>query len=865
MMHTRIARLVTGLSQKIAIFTLAAIASFSASAAIDLIDSNGDALPIVVAAGSSEANTAAAEDLARIIDGITGQRPEIISGDDEPLPARAIWIGIQPAVEAVIAGSDLSFSKPEEILIIVGDSNILIAGRDRFDGDDQLEFGTANAVYTFIQRFLDVAWLWPGELGEAFEQRPNISLEAAELRFHPPFRSRVFRYPRNLTGAREVNRWWDVVQRGRGSLRMRFGHAWGDWWDLYHEDHPEWFALKPDGTRGPFPQPNRVKMCVSNPEIVGEWLRRVEQQFLDDPDLEIIGVTPNDGGGWCVCENCMAWDSPDGAPSDLYGQPYVALTDRYVRFWNKLAEALQNRFPDRNVGIATLAYSRYSAPPVDNAPRENITIGQVGHFPMTHNEQRYRQKAELLEWAELASSLYFRPNWFYWGGGIWGMPEVAMDETIEDFRFLAENRVFALDIDSAQMNYATLGPQLYVMAQFGYDPLADGAAIMDQYYRLGFGPAAETMKAYWQIFQDARRAMMENEEFATGSRFYRSASMARLYRDSYPPELFKRARTLLDTAEAQVADANPVFRERIDFVRYGLDYTEVMVDTIEAMAAIRRGGDSGNAQHALELSNKRLAIMAAAPPFALDQRRLLAQMARRGGHSILGPPSAEQLIADKRQTMVPQFIFGEPQWELAWEENFDGDSLGDDWNPIRGTWTTEDGWLKSGGGTIVSKRRFPGLQRIVFEVMTNLSATDFREGESATGSPSPSDISPLIHISDANTRNGYFMQFGGNYNTRSAVRRGNAVVYENHEARIIPEHLHTIIAELDGNHVRLIVDGDTILEFADPAPLIGPDHEQFGIYLYTAAKFKSIRVYSAEPTKIVNPDWDPNVHDPDFE
>ncbi len=849
------------------IWFVSVIVPVATLAGVDLVNADGEALPIIVAADSGEANEAAARDLARIIEGITSRRPEVIIAGGQPLPGRGIWVGLQPAVEGLLAGYDLEFRHPEEILIINDGVNLLIAGRDRFDGGEQTEFGTANAVYTFMQRWLDVAWIWPGSLGEAYGQRDEIRLPLVEYRFHPPFRSRVFRYPRGITHTADINRWWQVVQRGRGSLKMEGSHAWGDWWDRYHEAHPEWFALKPDGERGPFPRAGRVKMCVSNAEIVDEWLRRVEPRFVEDPSLEIIAVTPNDGGGWCVCPECMAWDSPDGAPTELYGQPYVALTDRYVRFWNRLAGALRERFPDRPVGITTLAYSRYSAPPVDNIPLDNIVIGQVGHFPLNPSADRERQKAELQAWGQLASALYFRPNYFYWAGGLWGMPEVAMDETIEDFRFLAENRVFALDIDSAQMNYATLGPQLYVMAQFGYDPYQDGREMMEQYYRLGFGPAARTIEAYWDIFQQARRAMMDDPEFTAGSRFYGSASMPLLYRQTYPPELFAEARRLLDTAEQEVSNVDPVYRERIEFLRSGLDYTEVMVDIIELMGKIRRqrSGTGELAAKALELHEKRLAVMENAPPFALDQRRLTAQMARRGGPAILGPPSPEQLGSGGSSQKAPQFIFAKPAWQLVFEDNFDGGDFSDNWIALTGSWSAEDGWLSTGGGTLVSKHRFPGLQRVEFEVVTDSAAQDFRGDGGETEGIRVSDLSPLLHINETGTRSGYFLQFGGSFNTRNALRKQGATLQEHRDAAIIPGQLHHLVAELDGSTVRLTVDGDPVLEFTDSSPLLGPDHEQVGIYFYTAAKIKSIRVYTAEPVKVVNPEWDPNVDDPDFE
>jgi len=73
--------------------------------------------------------------------------------------------------------------------------------------------------------------------------------------------------------------------------------------------------------------------------------------------------------------------------------------------------------------------------------------------------------------------MIYRPNLWYWCGGVWGFPEVAMTKTIEDFRFLAETRCIGVSVDTWRQNWATQGPQYYLMAALAYDPLQDGAAV----------------------------------------------------------------------------------------------------------------------------------------------------------------------------------------------------------------------------------------------------------------------------------------------------------------------------------------------------------------------------------------------------
>ena len=53
--------------------------------------------------------------------------------------------------------------------------------------------------------------------------------------------------------------------------------------------------------------------------------------------------------GHCICENCLAWDHPDGEPRVFHwknkAQQRPALSDRDVTFANKLADLLKQRYP----------------------------------------------------------------------------------------------------------------------------------------------------------------------------------------------------------------------------------------------------------------------------------------------------------------------------------------------------------------------------------------------------------------------------------------------------------------------------------------------------------------------------------------
>ena len=157
--------------------------------------------PIIVFKDAPPRTRAAAVTLAEYIEKTCGAKPVVIDGELATLPERAIWIGVQPVVKKLFPKLDFEFKHPEEILIAATEKHLVIAGRDRWDPahmvakgrlamktDMQQEYGTANAVYTFLQDKLDVRWLWPGE--EDVVRRERIAITPFEYRYHPQIRAR---------------------------------------------------------------------------------------------------------------------------------------------------------------------------------------------------------------------------------------------------------------------------------------------------------------------------------------------------------------------------------------------------------------------------------------------------------------------------------------------------------------------------------------------------------------------------------------------------------------------------------------------------------------------------------------------------
>ncbi|MFO7907961.1 MAG: DUF4838 domain-containing protein [Planctomycetota bacterium] len=623
--------------------------------------------PIVVFKSAPPKTRQAAEELAEYIEKISGARPDLIEGQPDSVPEHSIWVGYQPVLDRLFPGLDFNFQHQEEVLIAANEDHLVIAGRDRWDEDHlvvqgrnsriegwQREYGTVNAVYTFLQDYLDVRWIMPGEIGEDIIKKETIALEPFEYRHHPPFveRAEILRFSRAGDSRRHAQDWARLQRIQLDSMSAPGGHSATHWWDKYHEEHPDYFALQPDGTRSGYPSPHYAKRCLSNPAVWQRWIEEVEQTFEEDPTRTIFGGNENDShsSGLCVCEDCRAWDpSPEDVKErhrytwDGVTREYVPMSDRYVRFANRLGRKLKERFPDRpDLRVLMSTYGPASPAPVEATPDDNVIVSVVGHFPLTTPDARREQKSHWKQWAAKASRMRYRPNLWYWGGGIWGWPEVAMTRTIEDFRFLAENGGTGMFVDGAWEHWATQGPMYYLMAHLAWNPYQDGQALLDDYYRRGFGEAADEIETYWSMMERANRDFMASPNLRTrsASRFTTIA----IAKQVYNPEFLARADRVLQRAAEELADQPEVYRQRVAFVRAGFDFTRLMIECIPLMERVREseGRDAEAVRQASANWDRIEEIAEETDPYGFWFRVISSRMQdgyMGGVADYLGPPS----------------------------------------------------------------------------------------------------------------------------------------------------------------------------------------------------------------------------------
>jgi len=821
----------------------------------------GRIVPVIMAENAFPNTRTASEDLLDYLEKVSGQRPQLLSHVEEDIPtAGAIWLGAQPGLAKVFPGIDLSFQHPGETRIYCDGKNVLIIGRDVLSGEGktqvQRESGTANAVYTFIQDDLGVRWLWPGELGTDFQRRERLTIGVCDKRYHSQILSvSLFRRPK-------ISKDWLRFQRMAFTSRNGLddspgssgGHGFNDWWPRFHKTHPEYFALQPDGTRGTYPGPDvgedpksrghwLKKICRANPDVWQQWVTDALQDLERDPSLNYpsAGTSDSHRRGVCVCPDCKAWDRLDAEPYTFTWkgsqEEYVQLTDRSVTFWNKLARLLKEKLPDRDdVFLQAMVYGPVKNPPLGEGLDDNTILAFVAKFPFTTPGMREENKALWKAWSQKAPNLFYRPNWLYFGGGVWSLPEISFQELAEDFHFLGQHGCMGLHVDGAREAWATAAPMFYLVAQLTWNCQADEKAILKDYFQRGFGPAAKPMEDYWLTWEDARRQVMATPGFEMGSRY--RLDVFQVIRKVYTTSALAETDACLKRAEAAAIDSE-LYSQRVAFIRAGWTVVDLMFKSAGEMDKVRETAGVDKEAVAKSLAYwQQIKDTIKAHPNSIEIGQLMQSMQGKkymgNMENYFGPPS--QTFQDALDARIPVKAFIDT-WDLVYDSDFGNPAELDKWLVIDGTWSIEEGVLCSGRNSrILLRQSVPGFQRIEFTAEAQPDEEDVI-----------SDLSVFLQVPETGNavNTGYFFQFGGMGNTLNRILRQQEVLWEEHQPaiRIVAQNKHHIVVENDEGLLRLTVDGKVVHQLREKASLVGDRQDSVGLYFYTPTRVEKVKVY----------------------
>lgn len=447
------------------------------------------AWPVVVAADAGPAERYAAEEFARLIAAVTGRTPPDVVATGAP-PREAVLIG------GIVHVADLR-EVPDDLgaedlwYRVAADRLAIIGGGPR---------GTLYGVYSFFEDELGVRFLtadhthvprigrWTRIATGARLYRPPLSFRSSyyAMNHDTAFAARI----RNNANIRDEARYGGITpdrlinHSVQGLLPTR----------RYGEAHPEYYALV-DGERrwdvgGRDWAWDGTQPCFSNPEVVALLITNTLAEIERHPERGNVSVSQNDNNQYCRCADCRAIDEPEGSPMASL-----------LTAVNAVADVVAQRHPDVKVGTLSYRYSR--KPPATILPRPNVQIQlcsfEGSQFHAIDDPASARNAAfcdDLRAWSERCERV------FIWHYNVsfrnYLMPCANLYKLDRDIRFFVAHNARGVLMQGAYNAKSTEFADLrhYVISRLLWNPSLDGAALVDEFLRLHYGPAAEDVRSF---------------------------------------------------------------------------------------------------------------------------------------------------------------------------------------------------------------------------------------------------------------------------------------------------------------------------------------------------------------------------------
>jgi hypothetical protein len=386
------------------------------------------------------------------------------------------------------------------------------------------ENGTLYAVYDFLERFCQVRWYAPGEIGLVCPKTPTLVVREKDIQRAPAMIHRwitpcalYMPGPPQAVPEREATLW---------KLRMRIGgqafwvcHSFEGYYDRFLKSHPEWFA---QGYSGRPPQ-----MCYTNPEFIAQVVQDARDYFDGRGAKagatamgDVFGLVPMDTCSWCKCPRCQAELNPAEAKNQQFTNGKAS--DYIYSFVNKVAREIHKTHPAKWIGA--LAYSDYGYYPVKERVEPNVVVQMCLHTrnwwcpSMEANDRRV-----VAEWREHDPErpLYL---WLYYcfpalqaeQSHFRYFPGYFAHTVVRQMQWYHAAKIQGIFMEhSSEFHESYLMDQLefYVTLKLADDPSLDGNRLIDEFFERHYGAAAKPMKQLYcameSTFSDPRNYPVE--------------------------------------------------------------------------------------------------------------------------------------------------------------------------------------------------------------------------------------------------------------------------------------------------------------------------------------------------------------------
>jgi len=487
----------------------------------------------------------ASNDLVSYLNKATGQEFSAVSEADFRAGPQAypIYVGRCQLTEELF-GDELGVMDQDAFEVLVEPNRVFLVG--------PTSHATYWAVCDFLERYVGVRWLIPGNLGEDVPSHERITVAPTHRVETPAVLSRQW------SGANYGGNWqMRMRMRGRYSFHHNLHKIFDP--DKYYDEHPEYYPLRGGKRFRPGKGAHGWHPCFSNPGTVEVAVQAAQEYFDSHPEAISFSFGPADGRGYCTCPDCLKMR---GKPLTYHGYSMRQSTV-YWPWLGQVADRLSQSHPGKLAG--TLAYSNYTAPPPDMDFPPNI-IPYICYSLADAVVPRYRDADfDLIRrWGEKLPQIAL----YDYGYGMgFSIPRIYTHAFQEQIQWALKHNLKGYYAE-VYPNWGLDGPKLYLHARVLWDANVNVDRLFDEWNERMFREAAEPMKSYFRRCEE----IWANQPDTGGAAFH----LWRLVRGEkqfavFSLEAMDELTGYLDEA-ARIATAD-IVKKRIQFFRKTWDVT----------------------------------------------------------------------------------------------------------------------------------------------------------------------------------------------------------------------------------------------------------------------------------------------------
>lgn len=182
-------------------------------------------------------------------------------------------------------------------------------------------------------------------------------------------------------------------------------------------------------------------------------------------------------------------------------------------------------------------------------------------------------------------------------------------------------------------------------------------------------------------------------------------------------------------------------------------------------------------------------------------------------------------------------------WKQVYKADFSGDKLPAAWEVIGGSARLNKGALLLKADTDSAEVVLKDPVFAAPGVRVSFTATFVSQGE-------VSDMSPILNTDKDGYPAGYLFQFAAAANSENRIRKEGDIIEESVNTKLLPlkpGRKYQVVAENDGGHLRLTVDGQVVFDHKDDKPIFGEKNGMIGFFTWQSElRIENLIVYGKQ-------------------